>query len=100
MAKFYVESGSVQAVVDCMDMEAAALWAVNLVMEETDTSELLDEEDVLHVENVTTTHHLDETIRVSEQGFGRADAVELQTSVAFQDWFELSRAIDAMTADW
>ena len=100
MAKFYVESGSVQAVVDCLDVEGAALWAVNMVMDETDAFDFLDEEDAVFAANIQDQHHLDETIRISEQGFGRSDANVIETASALHEWFELCRAISVMTANW
>lgn len=106
MAKFYVESGSVQAVVDCVDVEGAALWAVNLVMDSSEplnnaeSLEILDEEDSLQAANSADSLYLDETIRVSERGFGRADADVVPAASAIQEWFELSRAISLMCHDW
>jgi hypothetical protein len=35
MAKFYIQSGSIRAVVDSVDIDRAALWAVNEVMSST-----------------------------------------------------------------
>ena len=100
MAKFYVESGSVQAVVDCMDVEGAALWAVNQVMDEMDSMDFFDEEDAVHHASESGCHHLGETIRISEQGFGRGDAAVVETASALQEWFELCRAVAVMTSKW
>ena len=44
MAKFYVQSGSVQAVVDSADLDRAALWVVHQVMGKTLPIEELDDE--------------------------------------------------------
>ena len=102
MAKYYVESGTVQAIVDCMDVEGAALWAVNLVMGEMDSMDFFDEEDALHAASEKDCHQLDASIRVSEQGFGRQDAEVVSTENALQEWFELSRALAVLSAklDW
>lgn len=96
MAKFYVESGSVQAVVDCMDVEGAALWAVNLVMDEMNTLDLFDDESSVNQPKEGECHYLDNTIRVSEQGFGRENVVVVQADQAIQEWFELYQALSMM----
>lgn len=99
MAKFYVESGSVQAVVNCVDVEGAALWAVNLVMDEMNSLDLFGEDDVLLNNENAECHFLDETILVSEQGFGRSNAVAVETKSAIQEWFELYQAISMMDSE-
>ena len=96
MAKFYVESGSVQAVVDSVDCEGAALWVVNSVMGEMNSLDLFDDESMLLDPKDGDCHYLDSTIRVSEQGFGRENATIIQAEEAIQEWFELFQALSMM----
>ncbi len=102
MAKFYVESGSVRAVVDSMDLDRAALWAVNLVMGDALP---LDTEDDGELDAVVespemNSHHLGETIRISEQGFDREDAWVVDTLETFRHWYDLFHAVSAMAKRW
>ena len=95
MAKFYVQSGSIRGVVDCYDSECAAVWIVNRVMEQVapTSDEALYNED----ENADVgMFALDDSIRVSEQGFDRDDCEVIDTHMAFVHWHQLKRAIEAI----
>ena len=99
MAKFYVQSGSIRGIVDCYDSECAAVWAVNRVMEQVApvSDEALYEED----ENADVgMFALDDSIQISEQGFGRDDCEVIDTHMAFVQWHQLKRAIEAIHQQW
>ena len=104
MAKFYVESGSVRAVVDSVDLDRAALWVVNLVMGDVLPLDVVDEEGTTGEGNSDelkemNSHHLGETIRISERGFGREDAWIVDTLESFRHWYDLFHAVSSMTRD-
>jgi hypothetical protein len=95
MAKYYVQSGSMRGIVDCYDSECAAVWVVNRVMRQIApmSDEAMYDED----ENVDVgMFALDETIRLSEQGFDRDDCEVIDTHMAFVQWHQLKRAIEAI----
>lgn len=98
MAKFYVQSGTLQAVVDSADSDRAALWAVHRTMEqiapfdgadETPDSKALEAMDKGLVV-------LGETIRLSEIGFDDPNALSVDTFEAFNEWYSLVRAIEKL----
>ncbi len=98
MAKFYVQSGSVRAVIDSVDMDRAALWVVNLVMGDVlPLDEEGEEASVESMEAESNTHHLGETIRISEQGFDREDAWIADSLETFRHWYDLFQAISVMS---
>ncbi|XZE21508.1 hypothetical protein SH449x_001411 [Pirellulaceae bacterium SH449] len=94
MAKFYVQSGSVRAVVDSADMDRAALWVVNEVM--TTTLPIDDMSDVEVTQDNSQRsegQYLSETIKISEVGFDRDDASEVDVLNAFRHWYELYQVV-------
>lgn len=99
MAKFYVESGSVRAVVDSVDLDRAALWVVNLVMGDVLPLDVGDDEGTLEEPKEMNAHHLGETIRISEQGFCRDDAWVVDTLESFRHWYDLFHAVSTMSRD-
>ncbi|XZE45734.1 hypothetical protein SH467x_000986 [Pirellulaceae bacterium SH467] len=105
MAKFYVQSGSLRGIVDCFDEECAAVWAVHRIMlrvPESVSLDLLasDIDDGTDAKFGEAMFELDETIRVSEQGFDREDASKLDLHHAFVQWHQLKKAIDAISKNW
>ncbi len=79
MAKFYVQSGSVRAVVDSLDMDRATLWVVNEVMTTTlPIDDLSDDEATV--------------------GFDRDDACEIDVLNAFRHWYELYQAVTILAS--
>ncbi len=95
MAKFYVQSGSIRGIVDCYDSECAAVWIVNRVMEQVApvSDEVLYDGD----ENADVgMFALDDSIQISEQGFDRNDCEIIDTHMAFVQWHQLKRAIEAI----
>ena len=95
MAKFYIQSGSIRGIVDCYDSECAAVWIVNRVMEQIAP---IDEEALYNDENNDDVgmFALDDSIRISEQGFDRDDCEVIDTHLAFVQWHQLKRAIEAI----
>lgn len=109
MAKFYVQSGSVRAVIDSVDLDRAALWVVNLVMgdvlpldeaEESEASDLCDMDTQSGKSSSDVGHHLSETIRISERGFDRDDAWVVDTLESFRHWYDLFQAVSQIADRW
>jgi hypothetical protein len=109
MAKFYVQSGSVRAVIDSVDLDRAALWVVNLVMgdvlplDEVDESEGDDLSELNSESGKSSSevgHHLSETIRISERGFDRDDAWVVDTLETFRHWYDLFQAVSQIADRW
>jgi len=99
MAKFYIQSGSIRGIVDCYDSECAAVWAVNRVMTQMEPEQelLLEGDDESSDANLNIgMFALDDSIRISEQGFDRDDCEEIDTHLAFVQWHQLKRAIEAL----
>lgn len=117
MAKYYIQSGNVCYVVGACDVEGAALWAMHRIMDE----KICDYEDAILESNISpfdlpiSDAHLqdvpqavpyeamleglaqfDETILVSERGFGHDDAGELETEEIFHQWRQLMQAVDRL----
>jgi len=95
MAKFYIQSGSIRGIVDCYDSECAAVWIVNRVMEQIAP---IDEEALYNGEDNDDVgmFALDDSIKISEQGFDRDDCEVIDTHLAFVQWHQLKRAIEAI----
>ena len=117
MAKYYIQSGQVSYVVSACDVEGAALWAMHRIMDE----KICDHEDALlsdgidpfdlpisdsEIEGVPQAvpyeamlqglAEFDESISVSQIGFGRSDAGELDTEDIFHQWRQLMQAVDRL----
>ena len=95
MAKFYVLSGSIRGIVDCYDSECAAVWMVNRAMEPI--GPICDQDiDGGDEDADVGMFALDDTIQISEQGFGRDDCEIIDTHMAFLQWHQLKRAIETI----
>jgi len=95
MAKFYVQSGTLRAIVDSEDAERAALWAVHIAMEQV----MPLESETHTVENLSGPSDmiaLAETIELSELGFDRNDCLVIDTFEAFQHWNQLLKAVEKL----
>lgn len=102
MAKYYVQSGSVNLVVDAADELRAALWSVHRTMEPVIPSEedcLHDEEVDWHSVEAVGGMVLGDTIRLSERGFNAEDATELDTWQVVAEWSQLMNALSRMQTD-
>ena len=117
MAKFYVQSGSVRSVVDSVDLDRAALWAVNEVMDHTLSLDGQSLDGDLHDESecgtedfgatkldaskpVAESRYLGATVRISEIGFDRDDAMVVDTLEVFRHWYELFQAVSVLSAKY
>jgi hypothetical protein len=115
MAKFYVQSGSVRSVVDSVDLDRAALWAVNDVMDhalsldgESLEGDLYNESDcetedfgsakLDATKPIAESRYLGATVRISEIGFDRDDAMVVDTLEVFRHWYELFQAVSVLSA--
>lgn len=92
MAKYYAESGNVRIVVHADDAHKAAIWAVHRTMQQVlppmEDGLVTEEVDVLEPPRV-----LGDDIFVSERGFGRRDAMELETFEIVKKWNQLMAAL-------
>ena len=99
MAKYYIQSGTVRTIVSADDCEKAALWTVHKIMQQVvpvyDDIELSAEEkgDVALVQGVMV---LGNSIKVSERGFDRDDAEELDTFDLICHWHQLMLALSRL----
>ena len=92
MAKYYVQCGSTRCVLTADSLEQAALSAMDRslqahlwIYDDPD----LDEQDCRDHLMLEALLHLDPSIRISEQGFDRADAAELGTPDTIARWHRL-----------
>jgi hypothetical protein len=117
MAKYYIQSGQVSYIVGACDVEGAALWVMHRIMDE----KICDHEDALlsqgldpfavtefdsQIEGVPQAvpyeamleglAEFDETILISQIGFGRSDSGELETEEIFHHWRQLMLAVDRL----
>lgn len=101
MAKFYVQSGNVRTLISAEDTEKAALWAVHCSMRQVvpvyDDEELSPEQKS-QLSVVDGVRVLGNTIRVSELGYDRPDAVELDTFELLVQWHQLMVALSRLEA--
>lgn len=100
MAKFYVQSGSFRGIVDCFDEECAAVWAVHRTMQRIPdlTPEALADDSNEHWGEAM--FDLSDTIEINERGFDRDDSVQIELHLAFVQWHQLKKAIDAISKTW
>jgi hypothetical protein len=123
MAKYYVQSGNVSFVISACDVEGAALWAMHRIMDEKicdyedqlldGQSEFRQPTESFHIpisekamENspqaipyeamLEGLAQFEESIVVSQRGFGRDDAGELETEEIFHQWRQLMLAVDRL----
>ena len=121
MAKYYLQSGNVSFIVCASDTEGAALWVMHRIMDEkicdfeeakaTWHQEMMEEGDNLSCEDdlqmevpqaipydamLEGLAEFGEQIQISEMGFGRCEAGELQTEEIFHQWRQLMLAVDRL----
>ncbi len=96
MAKYYVESGTLQMITDAEDARGAALWAMHRAMEQIlpvcpdDPLTPLEKNERIRQRGCVV---LDDAIRISEQGFDREDAEAFHTVDIFVEWNQLLMAV-------
>lgn len=99
MAKYYIQSGTLQAILDSDSADKAALWAVHRVMAqicpiyECDNLSYEEKEAEATIQSMLT---LDETIRVSEQGFNCQYALKFDTQETVMEWHQLMIAFEKL----
>jgi hypothetical protein len=99
MAKFYIQSGTVRAILDTDETQKAALWAVHRVMQqiapvyEDVEMSFEDKQAITEVEGLLT---LDDTIRISELGFDDENAQHIETYDVVVEWHQLMIAFDKL----
>jgi hypothetical protein len=100
MAKFYVQSGSIRTILDSVDLDRAALWAVNEVMDHTlslDCETMEGGQDSDAAKQGMESRFLAATIQISEVGFDRDDASVVDTLEVFRHWYELFQAVSVLS---
>jgi hypothetical protein len=90
MPKYYVQSGNLSLVTTAATSRSAAVWAVHRAL--SPTLSFLCEEST----GERVSPELDETIRVSEQGFDRPDCLVLDTLDVVTEWNQLLLAVDRL----
>jgi hypothetical protein len=96
MAKYYVESGTAQMVTEADDPRGAALWTLHRCLEQimpVCPDDPLTAEKKAERIGQRGCWVLGESIRVSEQGFGRDDAGQYETAEIFAEWNQLMMAV-------
>jgi len=93
MAKFYVQSGNLELVLQAHDSRCAAIWAVHRTL--SPSLPFLCEEPGEYLA-LDDAGRLGETIRVSERGFDRANAASFDTLEIVTEWNQLLVAIDRL----
>ena len=98
MAKFYVQSGTLRAIIDSEDAERAALWAVHMAMQQVMPIEIEQTAIAMNLEGPSSMVALAETIELSEVGFDRDDCLRIDTFEAFQHWNQLFKAVEKLNS--
>ncbi len=96
MAKFYVQSGTLRAIIDSEDADRAVLWAIHTAMEQVMPLESEQESIEMIASGPTNMIALAETIELSEIGFDRDDCLRFDTFEAFQHWNMLLKAVEKL----
>ena len=93
MAKFYVQSGNLEVVLQAHDSRCAAIWAVHRTLS-TSLPFLYEEAgEYLELEDAS---RLGDTICVSERGFGSATSAWYDTLDIVTEWNQLLLALDRL----
>jgi hypothetical protein len=95
MAKFYVQSGNLEVVLQAHDSRCAAIWAVHKTLGQS--LPFLCEEAGDYAELADLTR-LGDSVSVSERGFDRVDADVFETLDIVTEWNQLLVALDRMQA--
>ena len=95
MPKFYVQSGSVEMLLQAHDSRCAAIWAVHRTLSQSLPFLCEEPEDYVAVADVT---RLGDTVQVSQRGFDRDDAQAFETLEIVSEWNRLLVALDRLQA--
>ncbi len=93
MSKFYVQSGRLEMVLQARDSRCAAIWAAHRTLSQTLPFLCENESDYAATADLTK---LGETIRVSQRGFDRDDALVFETLDIVTEWNQLLVALDRL----
>lgn len=93
MAKYYVQSGSFRGIVNSIDADRAALWAIHTVMQRVVP---LDSDQPVQTFESDEHLALGETIQLSERGFDDDQSSVVDTFEAFRHWYELLQTMDKL----
>ncbi|MDZ4847813.1 MAG: hypothetical protein SGI77_00840 [Pirellulaceae bacterium] len=99
MAKFYLQSGSAKLILDAEDSDRASLWFVHRVMESISSvydDPSLGDSQKLDSAIVESLLDLGPSIAVSELGFDREDAEQLETFDVVMYWHQLMMAMSRL----
>jgi len=103
MPKFYVQSGSLEMVLQAKDSRCAAIWAAHRTLGQS--LPFLCEEPVVRGSHdpapadytkLADLTRLGNTIRVSQRGFDRYDAAVFDTLDIVSEWNQLLVALDRL----
>jgi hypothetical protein len=93
MAKFYVQSGSLEVVLQAHDSRCAAIWAVHRTLSPSLPFLCEESGDYLALDDA---NRLGETIRVSERGFDSPGGAWFDTLDIVTEWNQLLVALDRL----
>ena len=96
MAKYYVQCGPIQSILNADSADQAALTVIDRVLQSHswiyDDPELGERDCHDHL-MLEALMHLEPTIQISEQGFDRGDAEQIGTPETINQWHQLMIAI-------
>lgn len=99
MAKFYVQCGNLRVVLAADSVECAAMAGLERALQSHlwiyDDLDLSDDDCRMHL-MLEALMHLQPTVRVSEQGFDRDDAVAVGTPETIDRWHRLMIGINRL----
>ena len=95
MAKFYVQSGNLEMVLQAHDSRCAAIWAVHRTLGQSLPFLCEEAGDYAKLTDLT---RLGDCVTVSERGFDRGDADVFDTLDIVTEWNQLLVAIDRLQA--
>lgn len=93
MAKFYVQSGELEVVLQANDSRCAAIWAVHRTLSQTLPFLCEEAGDLVELGGLT---RLGDSVTVSQRGFDRSDAEMFDTLDVMTEWNHLLVALDRL----
>jgi hypothetical protein len=96
MAKYYVQAGLSQQLVQAEDARGAALWSVHQIIEQAidlDSIDWLDADAIDNLDLIRVMLALPEQVMVSEIGFGRCESGLFEMSDIMTEWNQLIVAV-------
>ncbi len=99
MAKYYVQCGLSQQLIQAEDASGAALWAVHQIIEQAidlDSIDWMDEDQINNMDLIRVMLALDPQVLVSEIGFGRCEAGAFETPEIMTEWNQLIAAVSRL----